>query len=173
MKKIQFLFVILLALVMVSCMDQENQTLNTNPTSNTGTITCDDHDHGNLEKGIFNGKVSAGHSASDCNNSCVLLNGKPTHLDCQSYGNVCVINSRLTLKSYGDGTYLATTLNGEEWTSLDIFNMPDRSIYTGLDENNVEIWINIPAQLSYKDATSQQFTFKEVFITERQFYPNN
>lgn len=172
MKKIQFLFVILLALVMVSCMDQENQTLNTNPTTNTGTLTCEEHDHGNLEKGFFSGKVSVGHSSELCHNSCVVVNGKPTHYDCQGYGNVCTAQSKLTLKSNGDGTYLATTLNADELTALDIFNMPDRSIYTGLDEKNVEIWINIPAQLSYKDATSQQFSFKDVFITEKQFYPN-
>lgn len=172
MKKIQFLFVILLALVMVSCMDQENQTLNTNPTANTGTITCDEHDHGNLEKGIFNGKLNVGHTATDCNNSCTYMNGKLCHVDCQSYGSACSLNQKLTLKSNGDGTYQATTLNADELTSLDIFNMPDRSIYAGLDENNVEIWINIPAQLSYKDVTSQQFTFKDVFITDKQFYSN-
>lgn len=172
MKKIQFLFVILLALVMVSCMDQENQTLNTNPTANTGTITCDEHDHGDMEKGIFNGKLSFGHKASECNNSCVYVNGKPGHVDCQGYGSACTMNQRFTLKNNGDGTYLATTLNAEELTALDLFNMPNRSIYAGLDENNMEIWINIPAQLSYKDTTSQQFTFKDVFITEKQFYPN-
>lgn len=172
MKKIQFLFVILLALVMVSCMDQENQTLNTNPTTNAGTITCDEHDHGNLEKGFFSGKVAIGHTATDCNNSCVYVNGKYGHIDCQGYGSACSLKQKLSLKSDGDGTYLATTLNAEELTALDFFNMPDRSIYAGLDENNMEIWINIPAQLSYKDVKSQQFTFKDVFITEKQFYPN-
>jgi hypothetical protein len=172
MKKIQFLFVILLALVMVSCMDQENQTLNTNPTTNTGTLTCDEHDHGNLEKGFFSGKVAIGHKGSECNNSCVYINGKPTHFDCQSWGSACTINPKLTLKSNGDGTYFATSLNAEDITALDLFNMPDRSIYVGLDENNNEQWINIPAQLSYKDAITQQFTFKDVFITEKQFYPN-
>jgi len=172
MKKIQFLFVILLALVMVSCMDQENQTLNTNPTTNTGTITCDEHDHGNLEKGFFSGKMAVGHSSTECNNSCVYINGKATHFDCQGWGRACVANQKLTLKSDGDGTYLATTLNADELTALDLFNMPDRSIYVGLDENNNEQWINIPAQLSYKDAISQQFTFKDVFITDKQFYSN-
>lgn len=172
MKKIQFLFVILLALVMVSCMDQENQTLNTNPTTNAGTITCDEHDHGNLEKGFFSGKMTAGHPSTACNNSCIVINGKPTHLNCQGWGSDCSVNSKFTLKSNGDGTYLATTLNAEELTALDLFNMPDRSIYAGLDENNMEIWINIPAQLSYKGEATQQFTFKDVFITEKQFYPN-
>ena len=172
MKKIQFLFVILLALVMVSCMDQENQTLNTNPTANTGTITCDEHDHGNLEKGFFSGKVAVGHNATDCNNSCVRMNGKDQHVDCQGWGHTCSVNQKLTLKSNDDGTYLATTLNADELTALDLFNMPDRSIYVGLDEKNNEQWINIPAQLSYKDAISQQFTYKDVIITEKQFYPN-
>lgn len=154
-------------------MDQEVQDLSTPSTANSGTLTCEDHDHGSLEKGIFTGKMAVGHNGSDCNYSCVYTNGKFYHIECQSFGSVCSVNQKLTLKSVGDGTYFATTLNADEITALDFFSVPDRSMYVGLDEKNREIWINIPAQVSYKDKETKQLTYKEVFITDQQFYPNN
>jgi hypothetical protein len=172
MKKNQFLFVILLSLVMVSCMDQENQTLNTTSTSNTGTITTEVQDNGSISKGFFTGKVSIGHTASQCSNSCCTINGKRTHIDCQSWGNQCSFTARFTLTLEKDGIYSATTIDPNNFTSLDLFNMPNRSIYGGLDENNVEQWLNIPAQISYRDLTTHQFTFTDVFMTENPFYEN-
>jgi hypothetical protein len=172
MKKIQFLFVILLALVMVSCMDQENNSLNTTPTSNTGTITCEEHDHGSISKGLFTGKISYGHTAAECSNSCIQVNGKLTHLDCQSFGNYCSTTAKLTLKLEKEGMYIATTIDPNNFTTLDLFNMPNRSLYGGLDQNNVEQWLNIPAQVSYRDNETKQFSFTEVFITDKPFYPN-
>ena len=117
--------------------------------------------------------MAIGHTAAQCNNSCVYDNGKYRHIDCMGFGQNCTQNQRLTLKSVGDGTYYATTLNADEITALDFFYMPDRSMYAGIDEKNLEIWINIPAQVSYKDKETKQFTYREVFITDQQFYPNN
>ncbi|MDX9892770.1 MAG: hypothetical protein RBS29_09765 [Bacteroidales bacterium] len=172
MKKIQILFVILLTLVMVSCMDQEAQDLSTPTTHNTGTLTCDDHDHGPVEKGFFTGKVAVGHKASDCNNSCVYANGKPGHIDCQSFGKECTYKAKFFLEMVEDGIYMATTINADDLTPLEFFFMPDRSIFVGLDEHNNEQWINIPKQHSVRDHETNQFIFKEVFITDQQFYPN-
>ncbi|MBP1673757.1 MAG: hypothetical protein H6Q25_1572 [Bacteroidetes bacterium] len=172
MKKIQFLFVILLALVMVSCMDQEDNTLNTTPTTNTGSITCEEHDHGSISKGWFSGKVQVGHTADQCNNSCVRINGKDMHIDCQGVGHYCSITAKLTLNLEKEGIYTATTIDPINLTSLDLFNMPNRSLYGGLDANNMEQWLNIPAQVSYRDSLTKQFSFTEVFITDKPFYPN-
>lgn len=172
MKKIQFLFVILLALVMVSCMDQEAQDLSTPTTNNTGNVTCDDHDHGVIQKGFFTGRMAVGHKSTDCGNSCIVINGKPGHCDCQSFGKECTFQSKFYLMMIEDGIYMATTINGDDFTSLDFFFMPDRSIFVGLDEHNNEQWINIPKQHSVRDHETKQFIFKEVFITDQQFYPN-
>ncbi|MBQ6157025.1 MAG: hypothetical protein IJK22_10540, partial [Bacteroidales bacterium] len=57
-------------------------------------------------------------------------------------------------------------------TSENIFLMPDRSLnYT--DENNNRIFLNIPAQLVYRDTVTQQFTFTGLFFSTTAAYSNN
>ncbi|MBR4911877.1 MAG: hypothetical protein IKZ54_03440, partial [Bacteroidales bacterium] len=66
----------------------------------------------------------------------------------------------------------ATTTDTFGLTSEDIFLMPARSLnYT--DANNNRIFLNIPAQLLYRDTTTQQFTFTGLFFSDRAAYSND
>jgi hypothetical protein len=50
--------------------------------------------------------------------------------------------------------------------------MPDRSLnYT--DENNNRVFLNVPAQLVFRDSVTRQFTFTGLFITSTPAYSNN
>ena len=77
----------------------------------------------------------------------------------------------MTLQSF-DGSITATTTDTFGLTSDDFFNMPDRSLsYT--DENNNRIYLNIPAQLVFRDSVTQQFTFTGLFFSEDAVYTND
>ena len=58
--------------------------------------------------------------------------------------------------------YTATTLDSTALTDEDFFNMPDRSLFVEYNNKTGELWLNIPAQLVYRDSTTQQFTFTEL-----------
>jgi hypothetical protein len=50
--------------------------------------------------------------------------------------------------------------------------MPDRSLeYT--DEDNNRVYLNIPAQMVYRDTATKQFTFTGLFFSETPEYTNN
>jgi hypothetical protein len=66
----------------------------------------------------------------------------------------------------------ATTTDTFDLTSEDFFLMPDRSLnYT--DENNNRVFLNVPAQLVFRDSVTRQFTFTGLFITNTPAYSNN
>ena len=112
-----------------------------------------------------------GHSGDKCP-GCVTIAGKSYHVPCQGQGNVCLVNIGVSLNPQLDGTYTATTLDASELTSEDFFLMPDRSLnYT--DEKGNRIFLNIPAQLVYRDSTTRQFTFTGLFYSNRAAYSNN
>ena len=112
-----------------------------------------------------------GHSGDKCP-GCVTIAGKSYHVPCQGQGNVCLVNIGVSLNPQLDGTYTATTLDASELTSEDFFLMPDRSLnYT--DEKGNRIFLNIPAQLVFRDSTTRQFTFTGLFYSERAAYNNN
>lgn len=112
-----------------------------------------------------------GHSGDKCP-GCVTIAGKSYHVPCQGQGNVCLVNIGVSLNPQLDGTYTATTLDTFDLTSEDFFLMPDRSLnYT--DEKGNRIFLNIPAQLVYRDSTTRQFTFTGLFYSERAAYSNN
>ena len=112
-----------------------------------------------------------GHSGDKCP-GCVTIAGKSYHVPCQGQGNVCLVNIGVSLNPQLDGTYTATTLDASELTSEDFFLMPDRSLnYT--DEKGNRIFLNIPAQLVYRDSVTRQFTFTGLFYSNRAAYSNN
>ena len=111
-----------------------------------------------------------GHDGSKCP-GCVLENGKYIHVNCQGDGTCCSIAAAVNLQQTGM-TFTATTTDTFDLTSEEFFLMPDRSLnYT--DEKGNRIFLNIPAQLVYRDSTTRQFTFTGLFYSEKAAYNNN
>ncbi len=112
-----------------------------------------------------------GHEASSCD-GCIIINEKLVHCDCQGYGNACRVSSNVSLYSSGNSAYIVTT-DTFGLTNEDFFNMPSRSLFVEYDEKNNEVWLNIPAQLVYRDSSTQQFTFTNLFYSNSAYYTNN
>ena len=111
-----------------------------------------------------------GHDAKNCN-GCILVNGQLRHVNCQGHGNLCAVSSRLTLYPGGSSMYAVTT-DTFGLTDQSFFNMPARSLYTE-DEKGQPVYLNIPAQLVYRDSTTLQFTFTGLYYTESPDYTND
>ena len=113
--------------------------------------------------------LGIGHRAEICN-GCVYVNGRTFHIDCQGQGNYCATAAAVQLQEVGTDL-VATTVDTFGLTSEDFFNMPARSLnYTDGDNNRV--FLNIPAQLVYRDNTTLQFTFTGLSVTEGPEYEN-
>lgn len=117
--------------------------------------------------------LAVGHSISDCKGRCVYVGGRYYHYDCMSYGNACATSSVVSLTQVGANNYTATTVDSTALTGERFFDMPARSLFVEYDANNKEVWLNIPAQLVYRDSVSKQFTFTGLFYTDIQYYANN
>lgn len=117
--------------------------------------------------------TSIGHLASDCPNGCVYSGGKLFHVDCMGYGHVCYVSSSVTMTPVSGNTFYATTLDSASLTNEDFFNMPSRSLFVEYDEKNNEVWLNIPAQLVFRDSVSRQFTFNGLHFSSTPIYGND
>lgn len=113
-----------------------------------------------------------GHSAKDCS-GCVCVGGVWQHQDCQGTGNACLAMASVSLAEIGDGIYTATTMDASELTGEDFFNMPARSLCVQVALDGKRTYLNIPAQLVFRDSTTRQFTFTGLFYSERAAYSNN
>ena len=114
--------------------------------------------------------TSMGHDGKNCP-GCVLVNGRLRHVDCQGAGSECLKSACVSLQQVG-ADLVATTVDTFGLTSEDFFNMPARSLnYVDEDENHV--FLNIPAQLVYRDNTTLQFTFTGLSITSGPLYEND
>ena len=113
--------------------------------------------------------TSMGHDGKNCP-GCVLVNGRLRHVDCQGAESECLKSACVSLQQVGTDL-VATTVDTFGLTSEDFFNMPARSLnYTDGDNNRV--FLNIPAQLVYRDNTTLQFTFTGLSVTEGPEYEN-
>ena len=121
----------------------------------------------------YNITVYCGHDKSSCNNACITINGVPAHFSCQGYGNQCNVNFSIRTNLVSSNNYTATTLDSTALTNEDFFNMPSRSLFVEYDEKNNEVWLNIPAQLVFRDSVSHQFTFTGLYYSNSQIYANN
>ena len=65
-----------------------------------------------------------------------------------------------------------TTQDSTDLTSAPYFNMPVRSLYTGMDDSGLPRWLNIPAQFVLRDSATRLFTFNGVFFSQQQVYKN-
>lgn len=113
--------------------------------------------------------VNIGHQASDCKNSCVVVNGQSTHVDCQGFGHLCSASAAVTIQQVGTAI-IATTTDTFGLTSMDFFNMPPRSLSTG--KTGSTAYLNIPPQLAERDTATLQFTFTGLFYTDKPAYNN-
>jgi len=163
MKKI--IIPVLLMLSFFSCQKNE-KTQNTNHESTAVFI------EENAKNATCLITVKTGHSASECT-GCVTLNGNTIHVECMGKGNACLNSSLMSLVQISGNDYTATTLDSTALTNEDFFNMPSRSLFVEYDEKNNEVWLNIPAQLVFRDSTTQQFTFTNLYYSNSQIYEND
>ena len=109
-----------------------------------------------------------GHDGSKCP-GCLLINGKWSHVDCQGVGSACNKVTSVALSYDIDNRLIATTLDTTGLTELDFLNMPEES-YALEIAPGVYSYLNIPAQLVYRDTATQQFTFTGLSFSERALY---
>ena len=87
-------------------------------------------------------------------------------------GHYCASSAAVLLQQDG-AFFTATTIDTFGLTDQDIFNMPSRSLFVEYDEKNNEVWLNIPAQLVYRDSVSQQFTFTGLYYSNNAVFEND
>ena len=166
MKKVLTL-TLLAATLLGACEKEENQTATQEQTLNRVVALSDNAKTGNSTC-LF--AMSMGHSSKDCK-GCVMMDGRPIHINCMGAGDECAYTFAVQLQQIGTAV-TATTTDTFDLTTEDFFLIPDRSLnYT--DENNNRIFLNIPEQMVYRDTTSLQFTFTGLFFSETAAYSNN
>ncbi len=86
-------------------------------------------------------------------------------------GHYCATTAAVQLQQAGY-TINAVTTDTFDLTSEDFFLMPDRSL-DYVDDKNNHYYLNIPAQMVYRDSTTLQFTFTGLFFSEGPAYEND
>ena len=161
MKKLSlFLFVVGISLLFQTCSKKENVVQRNNDSPHSIVPMNPE-----MKESGTNYLMSTvvGHSSSDCGGRCISLWGKSCHIDCMGYGHYCAKSTSIVLRQTSTDI-IATTTDTFGLTTDDFFNMPDRSLsYT--DEENNRVYLNIPAQLVFRDTATQQFTFTGLFFT--------
>ena len=99
-----------------------------------------------------------------------MINGHLVHVNCMGSGNECAASTIVQLQQDGTGMY-ATTMDTFNLTTENFFLMPDRSLLTE-DEKGLPVYLNIPAQLVYRDSSTLQFTFTGLYYSENAAYGN-
>ena len=112
-----------------------------------------------------------GHDGKNCP-GCVLSKGKMIHMDCMGDGHYCAFSAAVQLQQDGE-FFTATTTDTFGLTDQDFFNMPSRSLFVEYDEKNNEVWLNIPAQLVYRDSVTLQFTLNGLYYSASAAYDND
>lgn len=119
---------------------------------------------------LFSITTLCGHTISECGGNCMMT--PFGHADCQGPGSSCTMSANILVEPTASSSFIATTQDSTDLTSEEFFNMPDRSLYTGLDGDGKPCWLNIPAQLAIRDSVTRLFTFSGVFYSSQQVYKN-
>lgn len=165
MKKILTLTV-LAAMILGACMKEKHQAVTPEQSLNYMVALPDDGKTGNT---TFLLGVCLGHSSKMCK-GCVMIGGYIVHVNCMGHGDECATSAIVQLQH--DGTSMtATTIDTFNLTTEDFFLMPDRSLLTE-DERGLPVYLNIPAQLVYRDSSTLQFTFTGLYYSENAAYGN-
>lgn len=170
MKKSNVFILLAAAILMVACDKVDNNGNNGLKPDNYATT------YGLSKEGGSPIEITyrVGHSIEECN-GCIYGNGIPGHADCQGWGDACVVTIRIWPigGQPKGGTFSVVVDTVWSLTSEDYFNMPNRSL-TVLDApSENEAYLNIPAQLVYRDSVTQQFTFTGLFFSETAEYTND
>lgn len=113
--------------------------------------------------------MDIGHDGKTCP-GCIYMNGRLFHQDCQGSGNVCRVTSKMALYPGGGNMYAVTT-DTFGLTDQNYFNMPARSL-SALDERRKLVYLNVPAQLVYRDRNTLQFTLTGLYYSKKAAYRN-
>lgn len=167
MKKISFAFVLAFLLL---CLCRCAKPVEHVHSDNQGSV-CPVF---NREKSSTTYQITLpiGHSSKQCSGCVRLKNGTYIHIDCQGWGSECTVSANVSLTG-SSSNLTAVTTDTFGLTDQSLFNMPDRSLYSGKDEKGNDLWLNIPAQLAVRDDSTLQFTFSGLFYTSSQYYRNN
>ena len=170
MKKGNVFILLAAVILMVACNKVENNGTNSLKPDNYATM------YGSSKDGLGPIEITyrVGHSIEECN-GCIYSNGMPGHADCQGWGEACVVTIRIwPIGGQPKGeTFSAVVDTVWSLTSEDYFNMPNRSL-TVLDApSENKAYLNIPAQLVYRDSVTQQFTFTGLFFSDKAAYTND
>lgn len=172
MKKSNVFILLAAAILIVACNKVDNNGNNGLKPDNYAAMSSPLSKEGGKPIEIT---FTAGHDGSECNYSCVTSNGVPGHIDCQGWGDACVVTIRIWPigGQPKGGTFSVVVDTVWSLTSEDYFNMPNRSL-TVLDApSENEAYLNIPAQLVYRDSVTQQFTFTGLFFSDAAEYMND
>ena len=170
MKKIIPLAFLTAVILMVACNKIDNN-VNMNPKPNNYATVGNSF---SKEDGPIEITYTVGHSIDVCD-GCIYVNGVLGHVDCQGWGDACLVTIRIwPIGGQPKGeTFNVVVDTVWNLTTEDYFNMPDRSL-TVLDApSENQAYLNIPAQLVYRDSVTQQFTFTGLFFSEAAAYSNN
>ena len=165
MKKILTL-TLLAAVICGSCKKERTQTFRHEQLLNYLVTQPVDEKTGNS---TFLFVTGIGHNAKDCK-GCVTISGHKVHVNCMGHGNECITAATIQLQHYST-SITATTMDTFNLTTENFFLMPDRSLLTE-DEKGLPVYLNIPAQLVYRDSSSLQFTFTGLFYSDTAAYGN-
>lgn len=166
MRKISYLVCLVLFLA-ISC-EKDEKTKTEEQFYENYAFSIDGETKGKIGSQLWT--LKAGHSSTNCS-GCVTTNGYTHHVDCQGVGNACTSKASVTLSLDSGNFYSATTIDEYVLTSEDFFLMPNRSLFVEMD-GKVEVWLNIPGQLSIRDTISEQFTFNGLFYSNYAVYKN-
>ena len=165
MKKI-LTMALLASMLLVACEKQDTENAANKQSLNRVILSSECGKTGNSVILMMN----IGHDGKTCN-GCILQEGQLIHKNCMGHGNYCATSAAVQLQQAG-ATINATTTDTFDLTSENFFLMPDRSL-DYVDEKNNHYYLNIPAQMVYRDSTTLQFTFTGLFFSEGAAYEND
>jgi len=169
MKSYKFIILSVLVSVLFSACQKPQEKIAPMPSSRLMPVDSNNRSGSTTYQMV----TEIGHLSKDCNNSCICVNGQLTHVDCMGMGKVCLLMETVNIVPDSSGTYTATTTDIYSLTSEDFFNMPARSFCVQIGIFAPSLWLNIPAQLVFRDSITEQFTFTGLFYTDYQYYSNN
>lgn len=112
-----------------------------------------------------------GHSGKNCPGCIKVDDNTYVHVDCQGRGYECSVSANVVL-SGNSYNLTAVTTDTFGLTDQSLFNMPDRSLLTE-DEKGQPVYLNIPAQLVYRDSITLQFTLNGLYYSASAAYDND
>ncbi len=181
MKKINVIIAIsLIAILFIVSCQKDNVKVGKSTIKVKSNSTA--HKIGGFKSLGFNGSYllasQVGHTSIECKNSCITIGGIKTHFNCQGFGNKCSLNASINVSKVqpdnpNDPYYYAIGLNNDEPSNDSIYNMPDRSFY--IEDVNLEngyIWLNVPAQILFRDIESGDFIYRNITFTKERLFEN-